>query len=155
MSKILTEHGRRLVANSVLVAVLVVIVYSGFAYPLNYGRGFWPWNRQWFMFSYDTGTDFLIKAESEDADGKPVTLDLSPYFRVEIGREGDRFQEGPRDVENMLRLAGYLCTKFSVPWVSINEYYWTRPVVGRIKFHEVPADKISSYTWVNRRPCGT
>jgi len=151
--KILTDQGRIIAGNALVGALAIVIVYSGFAYPLTYGSGFWPFNRDWFMFSTDTGYDFELQAEAEMKDGTFGPLDVTPLFSFQVGSDGNRFQETPRTSWAMFNMATYLCTHFPVRWVNLKDYSWQRPMGRRLRASEVPPDKITVNAWVNHYRC--
>jgi hypothetical protein len=141
-------------ANALLIVYALAVVYSGFAYPLNYGRGFWPFNRDWFMFSYESGYDYELQALGETDQGL-VAMDITPYFQISVASRGNRFQEVPRDVNTMRRLAQYLCGKFHVKSMTINEFTWRRPAGRRYTRQEVEPAKVSSSLWVSGYKCGS
>jgi hypothetical protein len=135
------------------VSLLICIVYSGFAYPLHYGSGFWPFNRDWFMFSYDTGYDYFLQAEAETKAGAPMILDVSPHFGFAIGSASNRFQEVPRDFKNMKRLAEFLCANYPIQTISLIDYSWQRPIGRRLELKEIAPAQLSKTTWVERFQC--
>lgn len=139
--------------NGVLALFLLGLVYSGFAWPLRYGRGLWPWNRGWFMFSSDSGWDYHLVVEGERADGTTGPLDYSRLFRVRVG-DGDRLQETPRNEAAMRALAGYLCTELKVRSVSLTDHSWRRDPGRRLAYTAVPESKRTVKKWVERQPCG-
>ena len=151
--KFWTERRRQLASNTLLVGLLTCIVYSGFAYPLHYGSGFWPFNRDWFMFSYDTGYDYFLQAEAISKEGTPMVLDVSPHFGFTIGSEGSRFQEVPRDFKTMKKLAEFLCANYPIQSVSLIDYSWQRPIGRRLALKDVAAAQLSKTTWVERFQC--
>lgn len=138
--------------NAVLALLVACVVYSGFAWPLAYGRGLWPWNRGWFMFSSESGWDFHLLAEGERLDGGFGPIDVSGLFRVAVG-DGDRFQETPRYVASMKAMAEYLCGKFPLRNVSLTDITWRREPGRRVAYTEVPEAKRTVKKWVEKQPC--
>ena len=148
-----SEKRRRRALNSILVILLGCIIYSGFAYPLHFGDGMWPFNRDWFMFSSDDGYDFELQAEGQFKDGSTSILDVKPLFRFVIGT-GNRFQEVPRDHESMTKLAKYLCEKYPIQEVSIRDLVWLRGPGQRKLLQEIPPSQVRTTNWVKHQPCG-
>ncbi len=140
--------------NSLLCAYVACIIYSGFAYPLSYGRGFWPWNRGWFMFSSDNGYDYQLTPVGEMHDGTRAELGVTELFRFAVG-DGNRFQETPRYSERMLEMAKYLCTRYPVRAVSLIDHAWRRSPGRRIPLEEVPEKNVTKTVWVDSHRCGS
>lgn len=147
-----TEERRCQILNGVLAVFLACVIYSGFAYPLNYGDGMWPFNRDWFMFSSDDGYDFELQAEARFKDGSVSLLDVSQRFQFVIG-SSNRFQEVARDEASMNSLAKYLCEKFQIEQVSIRDLSWMRATGRRRTLKDIPPSQIQTRTWVSRYRC--
>jgi|GEM_PF-3724892 len=147
------QGNTRPLKNAFLCFYVLCIVYSGFAYPLAYGRGFWPWNRGWFMFSSDNGYDYELQAIGELEDGTRVDIGVGSIFRFAVG-DGNRFQETPRYKERMQQMAEYLCTRFPVRAVTLTDHSWLRTPGKRIPLAEVAPSKIKKTIWVDRHKCG-
>jgi hypothetical protein len=151
--KFLTPQGRRTLANGIFVVFLGCVLYSGFAYPLTYGSGLWPFNRDWFMFSSESGYDYILEARAITKDGAEILLDPSQEFRFPIGAASDRFQETPRNWYGMQKLATFLCAHYPIREVTLNEISWQRKPGRRLSPKEVPADKLTTTPWIPHFKC--
>lgn len=152
--KLTPDKSRIWALNGMLAVLAVCVVYSGFAYPLHYGRGLWPFNRDWFMFSSEGGYEYELQALGESQEGTVKTLDVSPYFQFGLARHGNRFQETPRDAASMQLLAKYLCHRFPVKSITINDLAWFRPAGRPPTRQEIDPSKITTTTWVDHYKCG-
>jgi hypothetical protein len=142
-------------SNIILFVFAGTVIYSGFAYPLQYGTGAWPFNRDWFMFSTDAGYDYELQALGYWKDGSTAPVDVGPLFRFKVGAEGNRFQETPRHQDAMDKMARYLCAKFPLEAITLNDVFWLRPEGKRLKAKDLPPEQLQINTWVDHYRCGT
>lgn len=149
------ERFRYYFANVFAACFVLAVVYSGFAYPLHYGSGFWPFNCDWFMFSYDTGYDFELEAWGKMQDGAWIKIDPQPYFSLAVGADSNRFQEVTRSQVQMKRLAKYLCQRFPAASITITEVSWIRRAGKRLHAADLPEQSKNTTPWVSDVPCGS
>src|SRR6185312_14547280 len=135
--------------NGLLAVLAGCVIFSGFAYPLHYGRGLWPFNHDWFMFCDESPQSYQLQAVGEVRPGVFYALDVSRYFNFTVGREGNRFQEIPRRPWVMKKLARYLCRHSFVRSVTLTEFIWPRPPGRPLTRQEVDPAKVKTITLVN------
>jgi hypothetical protein len=146
----------------VLVAFCLTVLMSGFATPLgDYRRSLWPWNRAWFMFSWNPGTLSELKLVGRLQDGHESELDMKRWFRYEAGANSPRFNEIGRDPDALRRLVHYVCRRhdeaagddFKLVAVTVSEVTWPQERGRRRLYEDLAEYERTGTIYLLDEPC--
>jgi hypothetical protein len=145
----------RLLSCLLVFALAAVVLGGGFIAALGYHhRSPWPWNRGWYMFSWDTPVLSRLVATGITESGREVPVELDRWFAYRAAFAARRCDEIRRTPAALAALAAYACrmaNRAAAPGdrllsVTLLDASWHRERGRRLGWGEAP---------VSQHPLGT
>lgn len=159
------SSAHRFCCRAILAVLSIVVIMSGFAWPLSQKRevweALWPWSRAWGMFSWNDGRFYQLQVKGILKDGRAVPVDLSRWFTYPVAFETSRSNEFRRTADNIQALARYVCRRHNeeaVPGermvqITITDLSWPQERGRRPHPYEVSAPRLFLRTYLEAAPC--
>jgi hypothetical protein len=149
---------------AVLLALVLAVVASGFAWPLGLGSySIWPFSRAWHMFGRNDGNHYQLVVTGELEDGRPAAISMDRWFAYEVTPFSRRYNEIYRDPASVHALAAFVCRRYNADAsagarllrVSIADHTWPIEAGSRRPYTDVPRSTVRTWPYLDRAPCAS